>query len=179
GAGKNQMNNTKFLTLAKMDTVVVKIYIDELDILSVSEGQKATVKLDAIEGKEFEGTIKSIGKTASSNAGTAKFIAEIEIPMDPQMRMGMTASVSIVILTAENILTLPINAMQQTGDQMFVYRGYDEETMALKDEQVVTTGIANKDLVEIKEGLNEGDEVYYIDASNNPLAQYMMQAQEG
>ena len=62
---------------------------------------------------------------------------------------------------------------------MFVYRGYDEETMALKDEQVVTTGIANKDLVEIKEGLNEGDEVYYIDASNNPLAQYMMQAQEG
>ena len=171
GRAAGYTDNT-ILTLANTDNVKITIMVDELDILAISEGQEATITLDALEDSEFTGTISKVNPIASASSGTAKFQVEITIPMDEHMRIGMSASASIVIYSAKDVLLLPLDCVQQRGDQMFVYRGYDDKG-ELNQEMNVETGISDTDYVEIVSGLNEGDSVYYIDPDNDPIMQYM------
>ncbi len=55
------------------EEVTVSINVDELDILSVAEGQTAAVTLDALEGETFEGTITYVAGTASSGSSSVKY----------------------------------------------------------------------------------------------------------
>ena len=172
GSSRSTFSDNTLMTIAKMDNVKITISVDELDILAISEGQKATITLDALEDEVFEGTISRVSPLASQSSGTAKYQVDITIPMHDQMRVGMTASASIVIYEAKDVLVIPLNAIQQRGDQMFVYKGYDDQGN-LNDELNVETGISDADYVEITSGLNEGDTIYYIDPEANPLMQYM------
>lgn len=53
--GEYGSNETVIVSIAKNDEVQVSIEVDELDILSIEKGQKATVTLDALENQEFTG----------------------------------------------------------------------------------------------------------------------------
>ena len=178
GTGTNSYNDTVVMNIARTDNVKISIMVNELDILSVREGQTATIRLDAVPDKTFEGTISNVAQTAEASEGMANYKVDILIPMDSQMRIGMSANASIVINNAENILLLPMKALQQKGDQLFVYRSCDENGV-LKDEQLVTTGLSDSNNVEIVSGLKEGDVVYFVDNSSNPLMQYMTEAEGG
>lgn len=148
-------------TLASDDSMILSVSVDELDINSISEAQEAQVTLDAIEGETFTGTVVKVGNSASSaSGGVAKYTVEISIPKNEQMKVGMNASATIVIENRENVLTIPVNALQEKGDSVFVYTKKDEDG-TLSDEQEVTTGLSDGDMVEITEGLSEGDTVYY------------------
>ena len=174
----SSFSDTVVMNIARTDNVKISIMVNELDVLSVKEGQKALITLDAVRDKTYEGTISKVALTAESTEGMANYRVDIIIPMDSQMRIGMSASASIEIRNAQDILLLPMKALQQRGDQLYVYRSCDENGV-LKDEQIVTTGMSDATNVEITSGLNEGDVVYYIDQSSNPLAQYMTEAEEG
>ncbi len=152
-------------TLAAADTVVLAVNVDELDINSVDLGQEAKITLDAIEGEEFSGTVTKIGSSASSSGGVAKYTVKITIPKDERMREGMNASAVITIENKENVVIIPVNALQERGNRVFVYTETDGEGK-LSGEQEVTTGLSDGDTVEITEGLSEGDTVYYQKTGN-------------
>lgn len=159
-------NQITAFTLASNDTMILSVSVDELDINSVSKGQEATITLDAIEDATFTGTVTKVSNSASSSGnGVAKYTVEITIPKDEQMKSGMNASATIVIENRENILTIPVNALQERGNQSFVYTSKDSEGN-LSGEVAVTTGLSDGDNVEITEGLSEGDVVYYIRRGN-------------
>ena len=173
--GSSFSDNT-LLTVARKQNVKITIQVDELDILAISEGQAASIELDAIPDKVFEGKISKVALVGNTSSGTTKFQVDIVIPMDPSMRIGMSATASIIIKDVRDVLTLPLKAVQQSGDKLFVYMGSDENGN-LKDERVIETGMSNGKICEILSGLNEGDKVYYIDASDNPLMQYLEAAE--
>ena len=58
------------------------------------------------------------------------------------------------------MVTIPVDALQERGNETFVYTKQDEEGN-LTGEQMVTTGLSDGETVEITEGLSEGDTVYY------------------
>lgn len=154
-------NEVTAFTLASNDSMVLSVNVDELDINSVSKGQETNITLDAIEDKTFTGTVTKVGNSASSsNSGVAKYTVEVQIPKDDQMKVGMNASATIIIENKENILTIPVNALQERRDKTFVYTQQDEEGN-LSGEIEITTGLSDGDHVEIVEGLSEGDTVYY------------------
>ncbi len=148
------------LTIAKMENAKIAIDVDELDILSVEVGQSAVVTLDAIENGEFTGTISKVGATASTDSSSAKYQVDILIPMDENMRVGMNASATIQVEQAENVLTIPMSALQQKGERTFVYTTQGDDG-TLGGETEVETGLSNSNEVEIVSGLSEGDTVYY------------------
>lgn len=146
-------------------SMILSVNVDELDINSVSLGQKAEVTFDAIEDQTFEGTVTKVGSTASVSGGTAKYTVEIMVGKEEQMRAGMNASATIVIEEKEDVVTIPVNALQERGDQVFVYTEQGEDG-TLSGEQQVTTGLSDGEKVEITEGLSEGDVVYYQKTGN-------------
>lgn len=153
-------------TLAAAETMVLAVNVDELDINTITEGQEAEITLDAIEGESFHGTVTKVGNSASSSSGgVAKYTVKISIPKDERMKEGMNASAVITIEERENVVTIPVNALWERRDQVFVYTQADEEGN-LSGEQEVSTGLSDGDKVEITEGLSEGDKVYYQKTGN-------------
>ncbi len=159
--GTDSGNEVTAFTISSSETMVLAVNIDELDINSVSEGQQAEITLDALEDETFTGTVTKVGGSASSsNSGVAKYTVEVEIPGDERMKEGMNASATITIEKRGNVVTIPVNALQERGTKVFVYTQADSEGN-LAGEQEVTTGLSDGSTVEITEGLSEGDKVYY------------------
>lgn len=152
--------DTTAFTISGDTSMLLSVSVDELDINSVEQGQTAQVTFDAIEDKTFEGTVTKVGNTASASGGVAKYTVEITTPKDEEMKAGMNASATITIEEKENIVTIPVNALQERGEEVFVYTEQDDEGN-LSGEQQVTTGLSDGENVEITEGLSEGDVVYY------------------
>ncbi|MCC8074880.1 MAG: HlyD family efflux transporter periplasmic adaptor subunit [Clostridiales bacterium] len=153
-------SDTTAFTILKQDEVTISVSIDELDILSVSEGQTATVTLDALEDEEFTGTITSVGTEATSTSGNAKYTVEITIDKTDNMLSGMSASVVIQTGSTENAVLIPVAALQEEDGSTFVYTEADEDGN-LSGEVEVETGLSTSSQVEITSGLSEGDTVYY------------------
>ncbi len=153
-------------TVCPNATMSVSVSIDESDILSLKEGQEATVTIDSIGDDEFTGTVTDVDTTGTSSSGVTVFTVEVTIDKTDEMLAGMSASVDIIIEGVENALLIPEDALQQTSSTSYVYTEYNEETKELGGMVEVETGLSNGTYVEITSGLSEGDTVYY-DASSS------------
>ncbi|MBQ6391960.1 MAG: HlyD family efflux transporter periplasmic adaptor subunit, partial [Eubacterium sp.] len=147
--------------------MLVTVSVDEADIGSVQEGQSAQVTITALPEETFQGEISGISNVSSSSGSSVKYEVEITIDKADDMLNGMSASATIYIDQAENVVTIPSAAVQEKGGKAYVYTQKDSDGN-LSGETEVTTGLSDGNQVEIKEGLSEGDTVYYeIYSSNN------------
>lgn len=155
------VETTSMFTIANGDKMMVTMNVDELDIGTMQVGLEAEITLDAIEGETFTGTITSVSGNASSSGGSSQYPVEIVFDKTDAMLSGMNASVEVIVEQAENVLTLPLSAIQDDGNYSYVYTGYDEATDKFSGKVQVETGLSDETSVEITAGLSEGDTVYY------------------
>lgn len=148
-------------SIISQDEAIVSIEVDEVDILSVEEGQTAVITMDAVEDQEFEGTITEVSTTSTGDSSSAKYPVEITMEKTEDMLYGMSASVTIQVDEAENAVLIPVSALQESGNETFVYTECDAEGN-LSGEIEVATGLSDGSQVEITSGLSEGDTVYYL-----------------
>ena len=166
GTSDYSLYETAAFSIASATEASVSINVDELDILSVKEGQTATVTLDALDGQEFEGTITEVSNEASSGNSSAKYPVTITFEKTEDMLLSMSASATIHVNEAEDAVLIPVDALQEKGDSTFVYTKKDSDGN-LSGEVEVETGISNGSQVEITSGLEEGDTVYYLKAESS------------
>ncbi len=141
--------------------VLVNVSVDESDIESVQTGQTATVTLTALSDQTFEGTVSDISSSADSESGSSvKYTVAILLDKEDGMREGMSASAVINVEEAKDTLTIPAAAVQERKGAAFVYTKKDDQGN-LSGETEVTTGLSDGTNVQITEGLEEGDTVYY------------------
>lgn len=159
GSSVEIISEEDICTIELSDSMLVSINVDEMDITSVAEGQDAQVTVDALD-KSFTGNVSRISYEPSSSSSNVKYEVDITVEADEQMRIGMSASATIELSSAENVVTIPMTALQQEGEEMFVYTKKDSDGN-LSGKVTVTTGLSDGSTVEIKEGLSEGDTVYY------------------
>ena len=167
GAGSIDANHTQAFSIASGDKMLLAVNVDELDILSVAVGQDAEITFDALEGQSYTGKITEISDSASVSGGVARYAVKIELAKDENMRAGMNASATITIESKEDIITIPLNALQEQGGKTFVYTQKDEENGQLSGETEVETGLSDGENVEITSGLSEGDTVFYHKAGGS------------
>ena len=157
--------DTTAFTISGNEKVILSVNVDELDINSVSEGQQAEITFDAIEDETFTGTVTNIDQEASASNGVAKYGVDITLEKEEQMKVGMNASATIVIEEKKDVLTIPVNALQERKNEVFVYTSQSEDG-SLSGEKTVKTGLSDGENVEITEGLSEGDTIYYQKTGN-------------
>ena len=174
GSGRPSSNTSENLvvTIAFTDTAILSISIDEMDILGIHEGQEATLSFVAILGEEFTGEIIHVSNIANGSSGNTKYDVDILVQMDENMRFGMSADATITVSEAHGVPSIPMEALQQTGSQTFVYTSVAEDG-TLTGEVPVTTGVSDGLTVEIVSGVSMGDTVYYEKNDENPLAAFM------
>ena len=162
---------TKLLTLSPDTSMKLTVGVDETSILSVQNGQRAQVTVSSIGEDVFSGTVTAVERSAESSYGITSYNVEITMDKDPRMLPGMTAKAVIRIEGVDDALLIPEKALRQTRDSSFVYTTYDPATGALGGETPVITGLTGGGMVEIVEGLAEGQTVYYQEAYD-PYAYY-------
>ena len=171
-----------------MSYLEMTLNVDELDILNIKEGQKATITADAVSGQTFEGVVTSISKAGTTTGGTTTYPVTIRIDEMGDLLPGMNASAKITTASVKNVLALP-NAALVRGSYVLVTKDSPsaanaETSMTAPDGYVyvkVTTGISDDDYIEVKSGLQEGDTIAYDNSSVSATDFYsnMMASAEG
>ena len=152
---------TSAFSIAAGDEMTLSVNVDEMDILSIETGQKATVTFDAIENKEYEGEITSIDKNGTTSNGTTKYPVEITLTKEDSMMSGMNASVTITTSEVSDALLVPAAAVTEEGNTSYVYTEKDSKTGELSGKTEVQTGDTDGTNIVITSGVSEGDTVYY------------------
>jgi len=158
-ASSDQMTAFTMKTGSKIE---LRATIDELDILSLAVGQKADITLDALPDQTFEGIITKISDDGTVSAGVTTYVVTLSVAADSSMKVGMNASATISIEKRENIIKIPLEALQESGKEQFVYVGAATGETSLGEKRTVTTGISDGEFVEITEGLAAGEQINYI-----------------
>lgn len=151
----------QYFSISPDKTMSIPVSVDESEILSVSVGQSAIVSIDSINGEVFNGTVTEIDRAGTSSSGVTTYTATISIDKTDAMLAGMSASATIVIDGVDDALLIPVDALNKTSSSYYVYTSYDESSGEFGGMVEVTVGISNANYVEITDGLNEGDTVYY------------------
>lgn len=146
----------------------IDISVDELDILNIKEGQSATLTIDAIDSKTFEGTVSEIDTDGTNSGGSTKYTVTLSVARDDNMLSGMSVTASILTDSAENVLTIPASALQEMGGTTFVYTSEDSDGN-LSGKTEVKTGLSDDSTVEITGGLSEGQTIYYEELSGSAI----------
>ena len=160
------------VTIASNTSMTITVSVDESDILYISEGLEAQVTISSVSDDAFSGTVTDIDTEASSSSGVTTYSATVTIDKTEDMLSGMSATVVIVIQGVEDALLIPVDALYQTSSTSYVYTEYDESTGELSGMVEVTTGLSNSSYVEITDGLEEGDTVYYAASSSDSSSDF-------
>ena len=155
------------VSIASNTSMTITVSVDESDILYISEGLEAQVTISSISDDAVTGSVIDVSTDATSSSGVTTYTATVTIDKTEDMLSGMSATVVIVIQGVEDALLIPVDALYQTSSVSYVYTEYDESTGELSGMVEVTTGLSNSSYVEITDGLEEGDTVYYAASSDS------------
>lgn len=145
--------------LVMSDRLTVKAQVDETDIAEIKLKQKADVILDAYPEEKIPAHVDKIAYDSTTINNVTTYIVDVLPDKTPDsMRSGMTANVSFLLDSKENVLLLPSNAVRIKEDKNFILVP-PENKLGKPVEKQVETGISDGKKIEIIEGLNEGDKV--------------------
>lgn len=180
--GTAQMTGTEMMRIANFENMEVRVDVSENDVVRVSKGDTAIIEVDAYTDREFIGTVDQIASSAQGVGSITQneitnFTVKVLILKDSYtdlvedkttipFRPGMSASVEIQTKRINNVLTVPIQAVttrSASGDTLKTAKDIEEVVFTIDSlktvKSIVKTGIQDESYIEIKDGLNEDQEV--------------------
>jgi HlyD family secretion protein len=105
-----------------LSSQLVDVNISEVDINRIQVGQDATLSFDAIQDKEYTGTVIEVGSVGVNTGGVVNFNVTVRLnDADAQVKSGMTAAVNIVVNQIQDALLVPNRAVRVSNGERTVY----------------------------------------------------------
>jgi len=166
-AGQGVNADTVVMEVARATNFEVDILVSEMDIFQVSEGENATVEIDALPGMSLPAQVTYISPTATIAAGVVNYEVKVEIqPLEAvaqkQLREGLSVFVSLPEEERDDVLLVPNSAITTRGGQTYVQVVSPNGTT---EERIIGTGISNWQYTEVTSGLSEGEQVVVLDTT--------------
>ncbi|MDF2721165.1 MAG: macA [Paenibacillus sp.] len=170
-----------FGAVASLDVMTLPIQVDELDLVNIKPGLKAQVTVDAISGRIFQGEVIQVSTVGTTTNGVTYYDTVIAVDnKDQLLKYGMTGTAEVLIQDKQGVLTVPLEAIRrQRGSTTVTVKKPDGTT---QENVPIQIGAQSKTVVEVTEGLQEGDVVVLPKsrtATGNQNQQQMMQAFPG
>jgi HlyD family secretion protein len=170
---------TVMAVIADMSLMRFTINVDELDIAKIQKGQQANITVDALPERRFSGTVDTVGLLGTSSNGVANYPVVIVFDDATGLWPGMNATADIVVDSAEDVLMLPVAAVNR-GNTVLVKGAAGDEGIDQSDapDQAryvrVELGLNNENFIAAENGLREGDIVLVPVAAEGSLPQNTM-----
>lgn len=156
------------VTVADLKVMTVEAQVSEADISKLKPGMPVYFTLLGQPDKRFAGTLRQIKPTPQTDNNVVLYYALFDVPNPTgELMINMSAQVYFVLANAENVLTVPVAALNTKTDNS----GKPQTTVQVVDkngattERVVDVGVRNRVQAEVKSGLEEGDKVVVTSAS--------------
>ncbi len=145
------------IKLPDLTHMQVKCTVHESKIDQLQRGMRARI---SIQGNEYQGIVTNVSNQPEPSdwfSGNVKeYAATVAIESDPRgLRPGMTAAVEILVANLPNVLSVPVQAVVEKGGKFYCW----VNTFSGPEKRPVVLGLNDNTRIEIKDGLNEGDEV--------------------
>jgi HlyD family secretion protein len=180
--GTGQMAGTEMMTVADMSSMEVRVQVGENDIVKISMGAAADVRVEAYNKRKFSGTVtriaSSTARTAASGVGSTEATEyTVYIRLDPSsyadllssagpkqlpFRPGMNASAEIKTKKVDNALSVPNAAVAAR------VKGSDQ-TAADKKKENEKPGEENGEATETEEATDDLEEVVFVVKADNTV----------
>jgi len=153
GTDSNQ-SALPIIRLAQSTLLRLRMPIPEDDVQYVHEGDPMQIRIDALN-RSITGKI--VRFTRSVNFETRTMETEVDVEnRDLSISPGMYANTKLQLASANNVLTIPVEALTIRGDQQAVYVLDGANHVHVRN---VVVGLRGSKLAEIKSGLNQGERV--------------------
>ena len=185
--GTDTASSETLCTIYDLSYLEMTLNVDELEILSIKEGQTVTITADAISDRTFTGVVTSVSAAGTTTGGTTTYPVTIRIDDTGDLLPGMNATAEIEVSSAENALTIPNGAVVR-GNYVLVTKDSPSAVNAVQDMTApdgyvyvkITTGTSDNDSIEVTGGLQEGDTIAYdADAAEKQNASDSMEFMVG
>ncbi|MBN2482770.1 MAG: efflux RND transporter periplasmic adaptor subunit [Candidatus Omnitrophica bacterium] len=153
-----QTVTTADTVLVLSDRLIMKAQFDETDIARVKVGQKAFITLDAYPQVKIEGIVDHIAYESQIVNNVIIYdvdIVPVEIP--EFLRSGMSANVTVIEKEKDNVLMIPVMALQTRDGRKVVF--IEDSSDKTIETRPVETGLSDDTNVEIVSGLHVNDTV--------------------
>ena len=159
--GTSQMAGTELLRISDFSRMEVGIEVGENDIVRIRPRDSVRVEIDAYPRREFRGVVTQIANSAKNMDDrfdqVTNFGVRIELlPDSVKFLPGMSAAVNIVTEKRPGCLAIPVSGVFTRDKESFVWVVGPGRTAEARR---VTTGIQDRDRIEIRSGLEEGEQV--------------------
>lgn len=150
------------------DRINIMVSLDQLDIVKVKVGQSASIRFSAFPDQVFSGAITEIANTPSTaDASSVSYVVTVSTARDNQpIYTGMSASVDIELSKKENIITIPLTAVNYNADTQTPYVTIVQEN-GNTEKRTIEVGSPSKNKIEVLSGLKEGEQIKVIDFTVN------------
>ena len=122
----------------------------------VKTGTKLTINLPDLQ-KSIQAPISVVGKIINPNSRS--FFIEAKVAADKDLRPNQIALVQILDYSIENAIAIPVNTLQNDETGKYVMVAVNEKGKLIARKRMVTVGEFYKDQLEIKTGLQSGDQI--------------------
>ncbi len=160
-AGQNVSTQSILFVIA--DRLVATVEVDEADIGNIELGQETWIVLDAFPDERLRGKVSKIsreGRLVSDVVVYDVMVNPLKVPR--RWASGMTANVEFVVEKKDSVLIIPKSAVKQGRGENFV--------VVLEEEPAprrIETGVTDGRVVEVTQGLKEGEKVILSGMENN------------
>jgi RND family efflux transporter MFP subunit len=152
--------------LSQSDLLRLRLPVPEDAVEYIHEGADVNVQVDALH-RSFAGKVVRFTRNVSLDTRTME--TEIDVPnKDLSLTPGMYANTTLELERKVNVLTIPVQAVLRNGDQSSVLVLDSQNHVHARK---VTLGLQGSTLVEVKEGLAEGDRVITGGQSNYQIGE--------
>lgn len=159
GAGSFS-NGTTLMKVNDMANLRVEADLNEIEVNKIGMDSEATLTFDSLPDTTVKGKVdylSAFGVQDSSTSTLYKFPVRVRFQAGERLiRPGISSNISILVSRAENVVSVPASAVFIEDDSRYVFLKLGEHRF---ERRGVEIGIGNLNFIEIKKGLNEGDEV--------------------
>ncbi len=146
-----------FMEIPDTSELKIDLQVREVDIARLAVGMAAEVEFDALPGQRFTGTLRNIGSLAErADDSVQRYYAEVRIhDPSPDLRVGMSANIRITYRTLDDVLAVPVSAIEYRDGHAWVQLQDGERRVPTR----VTLGAVGTQLVEVESGLSAGERI--------------------
>jgi len=185
--GSGYSMGTDIMTVSDLRNIEATVEVDENDVVLISVGDTAKIKVDAFGDRVFKGAVTQIGNSAvTTGLGTQEQVVNFEVRIkllepDDALRPGMSCNADIETETVHQVISVPIQSVTARSDFNMEQKKDEEETETVSasnnktDKKIqeivfiiekskakklnVETGISDDNYIQIKSGLSGKEDV--------------------
>ncbi len=143
--------------VTSLDPLVAYLHVPEREYRHISPGQPVGIEIDALADETIVAAVSRVSPIVDPQTGTFKITVEI-VDKTRRIKPGMFGRIGVIYDVHENALQIPRSAIieDQGAASVFVIDG-DRATR-----RPVSTGFSNRGMVEITNGLQDGEQVVTV-----------------